>query len=82
MKRLIWTLLLAPLSVKAANIMVIDGGLEQNYRFNMVNQNRLLKESCYSLDGKVRKFQVAQSNNQTIKDSAHSMNVLPINDWE
>ena len=64
MKRLIWMLLLAPLSVKAANIMVIDGGLEPNYRFTLVNQNRLLKESCYSFDGEIRKFQVAHPDNQ------------------
>ena len=54
MRALALILFLFSASVKAANIMVIDGGLEPAYRSTLQNQGRLLRESCYSYNGQVR----------------------------
>jgi len=61
MRVLLMTLLLVVASAKGANIYVIDGGLEPVYIPQI--QNRLLRESCYSVNGDSKRSLLTDSNN-------------------
>jgi hypothetical protein len=61
MRTFILMLLLVSVSAKGVNIMVIDGGLEPGYRNTLANQNRILRESCYSNSMQLRQPKPASS---------------------
>jgi hypothetical protein len=65
MKRILLGLFcLVSLPVSAANIYILDSGLYSQYQAQLKASGRLLRESCYSLGGDVRRYRQSQPNPQ------------------